>query len=424
MFDSLIDSGARGPPRGAPGLNRRRSLSLPPGFAHAFDTFREEATGVTFQSGYEGTSHYQPPKVLRYEPSRLFYTTSSWRALVKGSPTRAATAVDGLFMRILLFTALATVFGVLGTSATAGENSESALSTLNTMLATGLFFLVGPYIGSSVTRWWAVRKDGVGGLWGAVDDLCVWSAAYFYRKTFPDRAARALVLRYGLLSHALLYKQARGEDDQLEDLTAAGLLTPQEQIALQPLPSKPLAVWAWLSHFWARALAGDLSVTPIAHAPQLAPMVMDKCAQGRGALGLALSYVDSQQPFPYVHLLALLTDLALIVNAATVGLSAGRDVHDVHTMRGEVSLLLLCAFLRIASFVLVFNGLLAVAVVLDNPLGDDPADLPALAYQSYMKKECEAFSAAVDSIDIGTHGGWWEGLDKGSVTEGCEAGER
>ena len=105
MFDSLIDSGARGPPRGAPGLNRRRSLSLPPGFAHAFDTFTEEATGVTFQSGYEGTSHYQPPKVLRYEPSRLFYTTSSWRALVKGSPTRAATAVDGLFMRILLFTA-------------------------------------------------------------------------------------------------------------------------------------------------------------------------------------------------------------------------------------------------------------------------------------------------------------------------------
>ena len=227
--------------------------------------------------------------------------------------------------------------------------------------------------------------DGVGGLWGAVDDLCVWSAAYFYRKTLPDRAARARCCGMGC-SHALLYKQARGEDDQLQDLTAAGLLTPQEQIALQPLPSKPLAVWAWLSHFWARALAGDLSVTPIAHAPQLAPMVMDKCAQGRGALGLALSYVDSQQPFPYVHLLALLTDLALIVNAATVGLSAGRDVHDVHTMRGEVSLLLLCAFLRIASFVLVFNGLLAVAVVLDNPLGDDPADLPALAYQSYMKR--------------------------------------
>ena len=78
------------------------------------------------------------------------------------------------------------------------------------------------------------------------------------------------MLRYGLLSHALLYKQARGEDEQLDDLVAAGVLTPTEQAALQPLPSKPLVVWAWLSHFWARALAGELATTPIAHAPQLA----------------------------------------------------------------------------------------------------------------------------------------------------------
>ena len=70
----------------------------------------------------------------------------------------------------------------------------------------------------------------------------------------------------------------------------------------------------------------------------------------------------------------------------------------------------MAAFLRIAAFVLVFNGLLAVAVVLDNPLGDDSADLPALAYHSYMKKECDSFSAAVDAIE--TDNGWWEGLGR------------
>ena len=55
----------------------------------------------------------------------------------------------------------------------------------------------------------SARKDCVGGLWGAVDDLCVWSAAWHSRKTAADRAARALVARLGLCSHALLYKQAR-----------------------------------------------------------------------------------------------------------------------------------------------------------------------------------------------------------------------
>ena len=44
------------------------------------------------------------------------------------------------------------------------------------------------------------------------------------------------------------------------------------------------------------------------------------------------------------------------------------------------------------------NGLLAVGSELDNPLGDDPADLPALAFQVWMKKECESFGAGVDAI--------------------------
>ena len=30
---------------------------------------------------------------------------------------------------------------------------------------------------------------------------------------------------------------------------------------------------------------------------------------------------------------------------------------------------------------LIYNGLLSISVHLENPLGDDPADLPALAYQ-------------------------------------------
>ena len=51
--------------------------------------------------------------------------------------------------------------------------------------------------------------------------------------------ARALVLRYGLLSHALLYKEARNEADQLEDVLQAGLLLQHEAHALQPLAAKP-----------------------------------------------------------------------------------------------------------------------------------------------------------------------------------------
>lgn len=254
----------------------------------------------------------------------------------------------------------------------------------------------------------------MGALWGAVDDLAVWSACFFNSGTLADHSARALVLRYGLLSHALLYKQARGEEEQLDDLVVAGLLLQHEAAALQPLASKPAVVWAWLATFWTRALAGELGTTPIAHAQNLAPMIMGKCMQGRGAVGTTLTYIDSQQPFPYVHLLAILTDLALCVNSATTGLQAGHQFADKLTTRTELPLLAFAAVVRIASFVCIFNGLLSISVHLENPLGDDPADLPALAYQVWMKKECESFAAGVDAVDVGNE--WWEGVGRAEGT--------
>ena len=102
--------------------------------------------------------------------------------------------------------------------------------------------------------------------------------------------------------------------------------------------------------------------------------------------------------------------MALCVNSATVGLQTGRQLHDHSTHRAEMPLLALCACVRVASFVLIYKGLLAISVTLENPLGDDPADLPALAYQVWMKKECESFAAGVDAISISPAGGWWEGL--------------
>lgn len=81
----------------------------------------------------------------------------------------------------------------------------------------------------------------------------------------------------------------------MDDLLAAGLLLEHEAHALQQLSCKPAVVWAWLTHFWTRALRGELNTTRIMHADQLAPLVLAKCMQGRSAVGLTLAYTDTKQ---------------------------------------------------------------------------------------------------------------------------------
>tara|TARA_B100000795_G_scaffold257396_1_gene230603 strand:- start:369 stop:524 length:156 start_codon:yes stop_codon:yes gene_type:complete len=46
-----------------------------------------------------------------------------------------------------------------------------------------------------------------------------------------------------------------------------------------------------------------------------------------------------------------------------------------------VLLLVGFAAVRVAAFTLIYHGLLGIGVSLDNPIGDDPADLPGLAFQ-------------------------------------------
>jgi hypothetical protein len=110
-------------------------------------------------------------------------------------------------------------------------DAEEAIDALNNLMAAGLFFLLGPFVGNAVQRWWNVRRDCVGGLWGVVDDLSSYAAAWFHQPTTADREARKLVLRLGLCSHALLYKQARPAAAS----TAAALTT----VPSPPPPSRP-----------------------------------------------------------------------------------------------------------------------------------------------------------------------------------------
>jgi len=319
-----------------------------------------------------------------------------------------------------------------------------SLTLIGSTVSSGLFFLLGPYVGLCLARWWQMRMDLLGGLWGAVAELNTWAGIWFCSGSKADLEARALVMRHGLAAHTLLYKGGRAEED-LDDMVASGLLMPHEAAILAPLPSKSQMIFAWQAQFWNRALMDDqggLGTSPIPHAAMYAPLVLKRIQDGRGAAGGALALVFTQLPFPYLHLLSMLVRCAAVVNAITQGahtgyvlseptcVTEGAVVSTAHRMRYEMQegcppALFVYSYVAIAMigfgwvasvlmYPIIYNGLFSIGVMLSNPLGKDFINFAGSFYQHIMKAEIKGFAKCVDAVNLDpSHGDrWWQGLGK------------
>jgi len=166
-------------------------------------------------------------------------------------------------------------------------------------------FLLGFFLSTCYARWWAIRFEGIGGLWGALDDILLIVGALFPQDSAEDREVRDRVLRWGALSHELMYKQIRS-DEQFEDLVDKGLLRREEMDILAPLSSRPQCVWAWMCSYMAHLAYGETANGGgrMPHAVTMLPMLLGYCCAARDSIGKLFTYTDSQVPFRYVHILS------------------------------------------------------------------------------------------------------------------------
>ena len=192
-----------------PGTGRRVTQSrrvsnafFPPGFAKEMETYEDEASGVTFQAGYDSLEGYQPPKVLMYDAERVLSTNSAWRALFTQTFHATALSSRNIFRKLMVYSAVAIVFIIMSPAFEA--DAEEAIDALNSLMAAGLFFLLGPFVVNAVQRWWDVRRNCVGALWGVVDDLSTYSASWCCPMTTEPPNPRALTRDSSLLTLTLL----------------------------------------------------------------------------------------------------------------------------------------------------------------------------------------------------------------------------
>mmetsp|Transcript_53201 Transcript_53201/g.154889 ORF Transcript_53201/g.154889 Transcript_53201/m.154889 type:complete len:414 (-) Transcript_53201:27-1268(-) len=251
-------------------------------------------------------------------------------------------------------------------------------------------FLLGFFISTCYARWWAIRADGIGGLWGNLDDLMMQMGALFPQDDEADREVREKVLRWGALSHELMYKQIHNDQD-LTDLVDDGLLTSDEMVVLQPLSSRPQCICAWLCSYMAHLAYGDPAKggSRMPHPVTMLPHLLTFCCKARDAIGILFTFTDSQVPFRYVHILSFIVWTHNLVQALT---SAFRMAHELGQASPHYTALV-AEGVFLLFYPAVYTSLLHVGAGMLNPMrSHSDVDFPRAAFTCYMLAECRSFN--------------------------------
>lgn len=308
-------------------------------------------------------------------------------------------------------------------SAARAANSKDLDVVANWAVLVG--FLLAFNVAAAARRWAHLRRDVVGGLWVATNDLALLLGTELHERA--DRPVKTVALRYCLASFDLLF--ASDEGACLDDLRHRGLLSAGELEALRPFPAKPQVLWVWVASL-VRSLArrGRLPSRMLAR-------LYGVCSRGRGACDQAAIHRTSQIPYKFVHLVAVLAHLTsallaarcgAVAAAAYAGAGARAPGAAAGTQRlpaaggpggiGAAAEAAQQALLALAA-PLFYGALLCCAAALDQPPappggeraappggappGAGPgadAALPVSAYRAFMRDECEAFFTAGENL--------------------------
>lgn len=340
----------------------------------------EKGKVVTLAYGISGM-----PKLLEYDLKKLVTNGGVVTALTRGTILRVDSGViRHVGVLLLIFAAVAVaMWGAIENLDTVDTKSLEGLADYMNGFCP---FVLGLYISLALTRWWALRVQALGSVFDAVANVamlvsCVLADA-------EHRVVRDLVVKWGMASIFLLVKAAR-DDHYDSDLVSKGLISASELERLQgiSLHGRAMVMWAWIMRISQETFEAARGPRP--HAPKLMA-VFNQCIAARNGIQVIHTYLQTQLPFAYVHLLTLLVNVNNIVVAIKCGavfiVAMAKDDHQ--TMGYQLLMLVLVPVL--------YHGLLSISYVIQDPFGEDMLDFPIAAFVDYVAQCCDAALVAQD----------------------------
>lgn len=324
-------------------------------------------------------------KILRYD----------MKALVKYSALMTCFSAGTVFTMdktALLNVALMAAIGVLacGLSCLASIGNFDALANLEigpledlaSQINAFVPFCLALYVSLTLSRWWSLRISALGRVFDAFANTCMIISCELHDKKWTT--LRNQVAKYGFASVELLVQAAK-DDADMDRLIEEDFLTEVECAALSKVPllwQRPMVIWAWIMRICTSAM--DHHKTPASRVNS----VIQQCINAREGMATINTYLDTQLPFAYVHLITLLVNVQNLVISVKSGIIFATAIPEVNIflmIQQALTLLIVC---------FIYQALLQISYMIMDPFGDDVLDFPIKAYTSYLAASIDAMLEA------------------------------
>jgi hypothetical protein len=261
-------------------------------------------------------------------------------------------------------------------------------------------FVMGIFIALILGRWWDIRELLQKVRSGSID-LAIMVTAHLRSSaeagdenendTTQQQQMRQRIVRLCNLAHALVPMQATDKFDSAT-LIEHELATQDECNILESQKNRFVTVYTWIASLL--CYCADHNMITNSHA--VLPRMQKNITKMRGSAGNIFMYLNCQLPYPYIQLLSFLVHFFLFVAACSSGnrIAVGKTSLVKNTayvlMYTAYSDTIVFAYLLMIIWVIAFDGLLWLNVLLSNPFGEGAADFPVEDFCAELKSVTNA----------------------------------
>lgn len=259
----------------------------------------------------------------------------------------------------------------------------TTLTSFVKLLHTLSTFLLSLFVSLTLTRWWNIRINCVQALWDNICDLALFSATYLNDSPEQRDIAKRIV-RYGKLSFALLFKQARGQLNSVsftQDMSDCQLEREEWQFLKDAtMKAEVPLIWAFseITQALKRGMIPD-ALRYDMHA---------RCLKARTALSHGLAYIYTPLPLVYAHVITCITKLAMFSWGLNGGIVLAKAVDQKNDTK-HFSDVWLDMFLQIV-VPIIYQACLELHRKLSNPFQVKSSGFPETTYRIALDEQCRA----------------------------------